>query len=80
MKTKSTLVAMMFFVGTNLSVTTYAQAVNVQDSLALVALYNSTKGDYWKHNTNWLTGPVIKWYGISISDGRVTYIGLSENR
>jgi Leucine-rich repeat (LRR) protein/pimeloyl-ACP methyl ester carboxylesterase len=39
--------------------------VSKSDSLALVALYNSTNGDNWTHNTNWLTGPVHTWYGVA---------------
>ena len=50
-----------------------------QDSLALVALYDSTGGEYWTNNTNWLTGPVASWSGITISEGRVTKIYLSNN-
>jgi hypothetical protein len=32
--------------------------VNIQDSLALVALYDATNGDQWKNNSNWLFDPV----------------------
>jgi len=46
------------------------------DSLALVALYNSTNGDNWTNHENWLTGSVSDWYGIVIEDGRVTEINL----
>jgi type IX secretion system substrate protein/Leucine Rich Repeat (LRR) protein len=54
--------------------------VNTQDSLALVALYNSTDGPNWTNNTNWLTTTRIKqWYGIRLSKGRVISIGLSTN-
>jgi Leucine-rich repeat (LRR) protein len=49
------------------------------DSLALVELYNSTFGNIWYNNTNWLTGPVSTWYGITVSGGRVTGIDLSDN-
>ena len=45
--------------------------VNISDSLALVALYDSTDGDNWTTNTNWLTGPVSSWYGVTVSNGRV---------
>jgi uncharacterized protein (TIGR02145 family) len=38
--------------------------ISETDSLALVALYNATNGDYWYYNDNWLTGPVNTWYGI----------------
>jgi len=54
-------------------------SVAEQDSLALVALYNNTDGDNWINNENWLTGPVSSWFGITIVEGRVTEIDLSEN-
>ncbi len=52
-----------------------------QDSLALIDLYNSTDGENWTDNTNWLseTLPVRDWYGVTVVDGRVTAIDLSEN-
>ena len=53
--------------------------VNVQDSLALVALYNSTDGANWDPDCNfaWLTFPVDQWYGIAVDSGRVTQIFLA---
>jgi Leucine-rich repeat (LRR) protein/N-acetylneuraminic acid mutarotase len=51
----------------------------VNDSLALVALYNSTHGTGWTNSTNWITGPVNSWFGITIEDGRVTKINLENN-
>jgi len=51
--------------------------VSVQDSLALVDLYDSTGGSNWTHNNNWLTGPVSTWYGIAVSEGRVTQISFN---
>jgi len=54
--------------------------VNVQDSLALVDLYNSTNGPNWDNNSGWLTGPVSKWYGITVTDTRVTKISLVHNK
>ena len=42
------------------------------DSLALVALYNSTDGSNWTNNTNWLTGNVDTWFGVTVSGNRVT--------
>lgn len=33
---------------------------------ALIALYNSTNGDNWKNNTNWLSDkPVNQWFGVN---------------
>jgi len=55
--------------------------VNEQDSLALVDLYNSTDGEHWKYNYNWLTeNPVSTWFGITVSDTRVTSIFLYGDR
>lgn len=42
-----------------------------QDSLALVAFYNSTGGPNWYNNSNWLTGPVGTWYGVTVEGERV---------
>ncbi|MEM9052940.1 MAG: hypothetical protein AAGC47_12880, partial [Bacteroidota bacterium] len=53
--------------------------VNEQDSLALAALYESTDGDNWDYNDNWLEGPVESWYGIEIEEGRVEKIYLWQN-
>ena len=34
---------------------------------ALTALYNSTNGDNWKNNTNWLSdAPLYEWYGMDL--------------
>jgi uncharacterized protein (TIGR02145 family) len=51
------------------------------DSLALVALYNSTNGPEWTNHTNWLVPgqPVSAWFGVSVSMGRVTAINLYLN-
>ena len=59
---------------------TVAAQVNVQDSLALVDLYNSTDGSMWYNHENWLTAsPVQTWYGITVSGDRVIYIGFYSN-
>lgn len=51
-----------------------------QDSLRLVNLYNSTGGQDWVNNTNWLsTVPISDWYGISVKDSTVIAIDLSRN-
>lgn len=53
--------------------------VNVNDSLALVDLYNSTDGAHWTSHTNWLSGVVSTWQGIKVIGGRVTQIDLHFN-
>ncbi len=50
-----------------------------QDSLALVAFYNSTGGPDWNNNSGWLTGPVSTWYGITVQANRVKKIILNSN-
>lgn len=61
-----------------ISQTLYSQVLE-QDSLALVAFYNSTGGPSWDNNNNWLTGPVSTWHGITVEDGRVIQLHLSSN-
>src|SRR6266498_1667095 len=76
MKRRSILFCLVFALCVN---TSNAQ-VNVQDSLALVDLYNSTHGPNWNNHTNWLTkSPVSTWYGIGVVNTRVTMIRLERN-
>ncbi len=56
-----------------------AQAVNEQDSLALVDLYDSTNGADWYNNSGWLTGPITTWYGVTVTGTTVTEINLVAN-
>lgn len=49
------------------------------DSLALVSLYNSTGGANWTTKTNWLTGPVSEWSGITVTGQSITAVNLSNN-
>ncbi|MEN8249449.1 MAG: gliding motility-associated C-terminal domain-containing protein [Bacteroidota bacterium] len=49
------------------------------DSLAMVALYNSTNGPGWINNSNWLTGPINTWHGITMAEGRVTGVEICNN-
>ena len=62
----------------NLEIT--VASVDQNDYDALVALYNSTDGDNWTDNTNWLSDESIDaWYGITVEDARVTRIALGNN-
>ncbi|MES2731011.1 MAG: leucine-rich repeat domain-containing protein [Bacteroidota bacterium] len=54
--------------------------VSESDSLALVALYNSTNGANWTNNTDWLTGKVDTWYGVTVNGGKVTGLHLYGNQ
>lgn len=53
--------------------------VNPGDSLALVDLYHNTNGLRWKNNSNWLNGRVSEWFGIKVTNNRVTGIYLINN-
>jgi Leucine-rich repeat (LRR) protein len=77
MKTKFTLVLLVLALSVCKPTPVTAQ-VDVQDSLALVDLYNSTDGPHWKSHRNWLTSmPVKYWAGIKVSEHRVWSINLS---
>ena len=47
----------------------------------LVTFYNSTNGEDWTINTNWLSGaPLGEWYGVSAdASGHVTALELNDN-
>jgi Leucine-rich repeat (LRR) protein len=57
----------------------WASTINTSDSLALVSLYNSTNGQNWVKNDNWLTGPVKTWYGLVFDKDSLKAINLSGN-
>jgi hypothetical protein len=62
-----------------LSLVTFAQVANETDSLALIALYNSTDGANWTHTWD-ITQPVNNWYGVTLyGNGRVTELHLNSN-
>jgi len=78
MKTKLTLLLLVVTICVNKPNITQAQ-VNVQDSLALVDLYNSTDGPNWYNNSGWLTGPIENWFGIGLNGDRVNSVALGGN-
>ncbi|MFC1483702.1 fibronectin type III domain-containing protein [Candidatus Neomarinimicrobiota bacterium] len=50
------------------------------DSLALVALYDSTDGANWTYSGNWLvTEDINLWHGVEVIDQRVTSVNLQTN-
>ncbi|TVQ11862.1 MAG: T9SS C-terminal target domain-containing protein [Balneolaceae bacterium] len=51
--------------GQELNISNTVQTVAEVDSLALVAFYNSMRGDTWLDNTGWLVDPVAFWHGIT---------------
>ena len=79
---KTTLLAVLVTCFLSVSVSkSFSQAVDVNDSLALVDLYNSTNGANWINHTNWLTtSPVSTWYGVTVQNGRVAWLNLAKNK
>jgi hypothetical protein len=75
MKIKSLLLSIIL----TICITISKAQVLEQDSLALVAFYNSTGGPNWNNNANWLTGPVSTWYGLTVEGDRVTELILFSN-
>jgi hypothetical protein len=75
MKTKITIIISLLMLNYN---TATAQVLE-QDSLALVAFYNSTGGTNWYNNTGWLTGPVNTWYGVTVEANRVIELIINSN-
>lgn len=80
MKFNAVFFPLLFVLFISANNTAKAQAVDVNDSLALVDLYNNTNGSEWKHQDNWLTGAVPSWYGITVTGARVSEIHLDTNR
>jgi hypothetical protein len=76
MKPFRILLFMLFLAG---STSLKAQVLET-DSLALLCIYLDFDGDNWTNNTNWLTGPVDTWHGITVSSSnRVSKIELPNN-
>jgi len=58
----------------------YRGPVHKDDSLAVVALYESTDGNNWDNNEYWLTNtPLRNWTGLSNVMWRVFNVNLSNN-
>ena len=50
------------------------------DRDVLVALYYATNGADWWNKTNWLSdNDLSTWYGVGVSNERVTYLNLEKN-
>jgi Leucine-rich repeat (LRR) protein len=50
------------------------------DSIALVALYDSTGGSHWTNHANWLSGALSSWSGVTLDGSRrVSELRLNGN-
>ncbi len=57
------------------------QVPDAVEHAALVALYNSTNGDGWNKNDNWLQGTnFATWYGVTVRNGDITGLALNHNQ
>lgn len=52
----------------------------VTDSLALVALYQSTGGPSWTLRNNWLTSKIETWSGVTVNGQSITALSLPANK
>jgi Leucine-rich repeat (LRR) protein len=77
---KIRILLLLIFTGAFIKPVKVFGQVAVQDSLALVDLYNSTNGTDWTNNTNWLSAqPVRTWAGVQVKSNRVTAIYADDN-
>lgn len=57
----------------------FSQCSKIEDSITLVALYNSTDGDNWKNTWN-LKSNMDTWYGVKLNNrGCVSQLNLANN-
>lgn len=49
------------------------------DSVSLIVFYNKTDGANWTQSTNWLTGSLDTWYGVTMTNNRVDSLKLQGN-
>jgi Leucine-rich repeat (LRR) protein len=74
---KRIIVSLFFIICLNTKIV-FAQN-RLQDSLALVELYDSTDGDSWTDNTNWKSNFLDTWVGVTVTNDRVTRLDLDDN-
>jgi len=57
-------------------------AIPTSERDALIALYNSTNGNSWNDNTNWLgaAGTEDTWFGVTVSNDQVVRMVLHRNQ
>ena len=54
-------------------------SISAEEMAALEALYVSTNGDSWTNSSNWFSGPVDTWHGITVANDHVVAISLPGN-
>lgn len=79
-------VRVLFCVAILIALSTAVLAEKVKDATSdqlefLIELYNSTSGDDWKNNTNWLANDtsICDWFGVTCAGKYVQKLDLSSN-
>lgn len=86
---KNIFILILFFSVSCISNIMYG-AISANERAALIALYNSTRGDAWKNNAGWKTPPLHtdgfampgtegSWVGITVQSDHVTRISMYRN-
>lgn len=57
----------------------FDEQLRVADSLALVSLYDDTRGRFWTNSTGWRKTNLDTWFGVKLENKRVTEIALPNN-
>ncbi|MFY0600782.1 MAG: hypothetical protein JXR03_14000 [Cyclobacteriaceae bacterium] len=57
----------------------FDETLRVNDSTALVAIYEKAGGENWLNDSGWLSESLDTWSGVTVSDKRVTALNLSGN-
>jgi hypothetical protein len=57
----------------------FDEQLRVADSLALVSLYDDTRGRFWSNSTGWRKTNLETWFGVTVENKRVTAIALPNN-
>ena len=69
------------FQNTLMSICDGVTEIPTSECLILETLYNSTGGETWRNNTNWLvTNTPSDWYGVTVEGGHVIRLSLGSNR
>ncbi len=57
----------------------FDEQLRINDSTALVSIYQQTEGTDWLNSSGWLTEELDTWYGITVEGKRVKKIELGSN-
>jgi len=73
------IVIVFFYISLFVFYSNSLACVPPEERQALIDFYNSTGGENWYNNDNWLNGDVCSWYGIKCEESHVVEIDFSLN-